>query len=174
MAHHDMVGAFRFGIVLSESTRPFFLANKGLFAKRLLRGGILLFSGLRDRARVFATSLMNDQVNAINNKVGSLMPAGKRAAVFLGQGNKDRDAETLARGGHCALLYLTPEKLFEGGFMSHLQTLAASGKLGLFAIDEVKFIGFAVDFQAKVCTGSLRFTMGSGFSSVIYIATAVT
>ena len=80
---------------------------------------------------------MNDQVNAINHKVGSLMPTGKRAAVFLGQGNKDPDAENLARSGRCALLYLTPEKIFDGGFLNQLEALARSGQLALFAIDEV-------------------------------------
>ena len=79
-------------------------------------------------------SLMMDQVAALNHNVGS------EVACFLGSAQKDLSVEARALQGGFKLVYLTPEKLCSDGFMSQIQTLVHSGRVGLLAIDEAHCI----------------------------------
>lgn len=89
-------------------------------------------------------SLMNDQVNAINSKVGSSI------ACLVGSMQPDKQVEIDAQEGRYRLVYVTPEKLCGAGFAERLMPLYLRDCIELFAVDE-----------AHCCSGSRRFLPSS-------------
>jgi len=76
---------------------------------------------------------MQDQVSKLNGRTGNPV------ATYLGSGQVDPDAERRALDGEYRLVYVTPEKLCQGGFAERLANLHQSrpgGAICLFAVDE--------------------------------------
>ena len=76
---------------------------------------------------------MQDQVSKLNGRAGSPV------ATYLGSGQVDPEAEGRALSGEYRLVYVTPEKLCQGGFAESLAGLHRSrpgGAICLFAVDE--------------------------------------
>lgn len=87
-------------------------------------------------------SLMNDQVIQLNYKIGMLnsciQPEYKKnpPACFLGSAQMDPTVERDVFEGHYHIVYLTPEKLSSGNFLSSLKSLYNKNQIGLLAVDE--------------------------------------
>ena len=75
-------------------------------------------------------SLMQDQVSALKLK------AGNWAAAYLGQSQIDPQVELDALNGRYALVYVTPEKASQTGFVSAIKRLCGYGRVLLLAVDE--------------------------------------
>lgn len=83
-------------------------------------------------------SLMQDQVAKFNATVGAC--EGNHRACFLGSSQFDRQVEGDALRGMYRLVYVTPEKITGGGFLSQLQSMHAANRLALLAVDEAHCI----------------------------------
>jgi ATP-dependent DNA helicase RecQ/Werner syndrome ATP-dependent helicase len=82
-------------------------------------------------------SLMNDQVTHLNNTAGAVYNgASGKLACFLGSAQFDPSVERDALRGAYSVVYVTPEKLLSGGFVSSLQQLHETHGLCLMAVDE--------------------------------------
>lgn len=76
-------------------------------------------------------SLMEDQVSKLNGR------SGADIATFLGSSQTDYGAEGRALNGEYRLVYVTPEKLTQGGFLDRLASMHNNGSpICLIAVDE--------------------------------------
>lgn len=89
-------------------------------------------------------SLMQDQVHKLNGL------SAEPLATFLGSGQQDGSAERLALQGAFRLVYITPEKLLSGNFLSSLEQLHRSSPIVLFAVDEAHCVSeWGHDFRPE-------------------------
>ena len=75
-------------------------------------------------------SLMQDQVSALKLK------AGNWAAAYLGQSQCDFQVELDALNGRYSVVYVTPEKASQNGFIASIKFLCGKGQVLLLAVDE--------------------------------------
>lgn len=84
-------------------------------------------------------SLMNDQVNNFNNRVGSVLSGDglfRRSSCVLGTSQRVAGVEEDALAGLYRLVYLTPEKLCSSDFVKRLIPLYERGGVQMLAVDE--------------------------------------
>ena len=119
-------------------------------------------------------SLMQDQVHKLN----VLSPENQKIATYLGSAQNDANAERDVLRGVFRIVYLTPEKLLQAGFLNKLTNLHQTvTPIGCIAIDEAHCVSeWGHDFRAsfRQIGAVLRSSAESGLKHVPLLALTAT